>query len=140
MYVRGFLLAMFGLCLLGCNSDNRVAVTGVVNINGKPVDEGSINFSPIDGQGSSTGGKIENGKYALKGDAAVTPGKKRVSITAVQKTGRQIPAGQPLPPGTMIDEVIPYSDLSEMNQDLLLNVEVVAGRANELNFELKAKK
>lgn len=133
------LLSVLCLVLLGCG-EARVVVSGTVTVDGKPVDEGSINFSPLDGQGPSTGGKIENGKYELKGDAAATPGKKRVSITGALKTGRRIPAGQPLPPETMIDEIIPYPDLGEMNKDVLMNVEVAPGRANQINFDLKSKK
>ena len=134
-------LQMSILCivLFGCG-DNRVVITGTVKVDGKLVDEGSINFSPVDGQGPSTGGKIENGKYELKGAAAGTPGAKRVSVTAVQKTGRKIPAGPPLPPETMVDEIIPFPDLEDLNKDVLSNVEVAAGRTNEINFDLKSKK
>jgi len=111
-----------------------------VRVDGKPVDDGSINFAPMDGEGPSTGGKIEKGTYVLNGKAAVLPGKKRVSITPVLKTGRRIPAGPPFPPGTMVDEIVPLPDLTELNKDLLVNVEVVAGKVNEHNFDLKTKK
>src|SRR5262245_11762932 len=137
---KRLLFALTVVLLSGCSFDNRVVVTGIVTVDGKPVDEGTINFAANDGQGTSAGGKIENGKYTLKDTGAVTPGKKNVNITAVRKTGRQIPAGQPLPPGTMVDEVIPYTDLAEINKELLSNVEITPGRVNELNFELKSKK
>ena len=131
--------AVICLVLIGCG-DGKVVVKGTVKVDGKPADEGLINFAPMDGQGPSTGGKIENGKYVLEGPAAVVPGKKRVSIAPVRKTGRRIPAGQPLPPGTMIDEIVVLPDLSDLNKDALLNVQVVAGKVNELNFDLKTKK
>lgn len=117
--------------VLGCGA-NKVVVKGTVHVDGKPADDGSINFAPMDGQGPSTGGKIDNGTYELQGAAAVTPGTKRVSIVPIRKTGRRIPAGQPLPPGTMIDEIFAYPDLSDLNRNVLVNVEVVAGKINEL--------
>jgi hypothetical protein len=136
----GLLSVVFGLLLLGCGGDGRVTVKGTVRVNGKPAEEGTINFAPMDGQGPSTGGKIDKGTYLLDGKAAVPPGKKRVSITPVQKTGRRIPAGSPFPPGTMVDEVMNFPDLEELNKNLLLNVDVVPGKVNEVNFDLKTKK
>ncbi len=136
----GLLSTIFCLLLLGCGGDGRVTVKGTVRVNGKPADEGTINFAPMDGQGPSTGGKIEKGTYVLDGKSAVVPGKKRVSITPIQKTGRRIPAGSPFPPGTMVDEVMNFPDLEELNKDLLSNVEVVSGKVNEINFDLKTKK
>src|SRR5262245_8449621 len=85
------LTAVCGLLVLGCGGDGRVVVKGTVRVNGKPAEEGTINFAPLDGRGPSTGGKIENGTYVLEGKSAVLPGKKRVSIAPVQKTGRRIP-------------------------------------------------
>ena len=134
------LAAVCGLLVLGCGGGGKVVVKGTVRVNGKPAEEGSINFAPLDGVGPSTGGKIENGTYELEGKAAVVPGKKRVSIAPVQKTGRRIPAGSPFPPGTMVDEVVNFPDLDVLNKDLLSNVEVVPGKVNEIDFDLKTKK
>ena len=139
---RAFYLVspILGLLLVGCG-DGRVVVKGTVRVDGKPAEQGAINFAPLDGQGPSTGGMIDKGMYVLEGKTAVLPGKKRVSITPVLKTGRRIPAGQPFPPGTMVDEVrhVP-PDLDELNKEVLANVEVVAGKVNQLNFDLKTKK
>ena len=131
---------ILGLLLLGCG-DGRVVVKGAVRVDGTPAEEGSINFAPLDGQGPSTGGMIDKGMYVLEGKTAVLPGKKRVSITPVLKTGRRIPAGQPFPPGTMVDELrhLP-PNFDDLNKDVLSHVEVVPGKVNELNFDLRTKK
>ena len=91
----------------GCG-DNRLPVMGRVTFNRQPVPEGVISFEPADGQGSTTGGRIVEGKYQLVGTAASLPGKKIVRISAGRKTGRKIPAGSLSSAGTMVDEIQRY--------------------------------
>ncbi len=124
------LLLVAGACaaLAGCDN-GRASVLGTVTYQGRPVESGSISFEPIDGKGGTAGGAIEQGRFMLDGKTGVFPGKKRVNIIVVEKTGRQIPASPPSPPGTMVDEVKPiYSPPQE--------AEVVEGKANALNFQL----
>jgi hypothetical protein len=93
------------------------------------VETGSISFEPIDGKGGTSGGAIEQGQFTLGGKTGEFPGKIRVSIIVVQKTGRQIPAGQPSPEGTMVDEV-------RANYPPPQEAEIVAGRENNVAFNL----
>jgi len=116
------------LLIAGCGT-KLATVEGNVTWEGKPVDEGSISFAPADGKGPTLGGVIKNGQYQLVGKSWVTPGKKIVTITAVRKTGKQIEAGPPAPPGTMVDDletvtVTHTCDISE-------------GKANQKDFEVK---
>src|SRR5215472_8383521 len=76
----------------GCGS-GKVPVNGSVLFAGKPVEEGMIAFEPADGKGPTTGGKIEEGRYELVGEAGAMPGQKIVRIVALRKTGRMVPAG-----------------------------------------------
>jgi hypothetical protein len=120
--------------LLGCGSV-KTTIKGRVTWEGNPIETGSISFEPEDRQGPSTGGLIQNGQYEVGSDANVQPGKKVVRIQGSAKTGNQIEAGPPLPPGTMVDEVKPvvpakYNDKSELIR------EVEAGKVNEFDFEL----
>ena len=79
------------LLLAGCGS-GRIPISGDVTFNGEPILTGTITFEPADDKGVATGGKIVSGKYALVGDAAPQPGKKKVRIVASRKTGRRIQA------------------------------------------------
>jgi hypothetical protein len=118
-------------------SNGRFPVQGEVTFNGKAIDDGTISFEPVDGNGPTTGGKITAGKYQLTGDAAPVPGKKTVRIFAVRKTGRKI-ADQLAPKGTMIDDVAAYiPDI--YNGRSTLACDVVPGGPNVADFHLKAQ-
>lgn len=118
----------------GCG--NPTTIRGTVTLNGDPVSEGSISFEPADGNGPSIGGTIRDGKFEIAPSSTMTPGKKSVRIRAAMKTGKQIPAGPPTPPGTMIDEMIYYP--AKDDDDPKQEVEVVKGKANDFLFELKS--
>jgi hypothetical protein len=63
----------------GCGGGGEGAtVSGTVTLDGTPIEDGSISFSP-EGEGSSAGTKIVKGKYSAKN---VTTGKNRVHIDA----------------------------------------------------------
>jgi hypothetical protein len=105
-----------------------------VTFDGQPVADGRIAFEPADGQGMTAGGKITAGEYRLTGDAGVPPGKYKVSITATRSTGRQVEAGPPSPPGTMVDEIEHYIPRN-YNRETTLTLEVAPG-ANQHDFAL----
>lgn len=122
----------------GCNS-GRFPIQGEVTFDGQPVETGTIAFEPADGQGPTTGGQIKNGKYALMGNAAPLPGKKKVRISAVHKTGRRIPAGPPAAQNEMIEEIIRYIP-AIYNSRSTLFCDVSADRPPQINFDLKSQK
>lgn len=128
------LVAVGILVCTGCGS-GLIAVEGNVSFDGQPVEQGSIVFEPADGKGPTAGGKIEGGGYKLSGDEGVVPGEKVVRITAVRKTGRQVEAGPPSPPGTMVDEIERYIP-PNYNANSTLKCEVTAGGTNRHDFEL----
>lgn len=76
-------------------------VAGEVQLDGKPVENGTITFEPADQNGPTMGGPIVGGRYEVTG----APGKKVVLVTSFRPTGKKIPAGPPDPPGTMVDEI-----------------------------------
>ena len=131
-----WVLGLFcGFVLIGSGCGNRVLeVEGSVEFDGVAVASGSISFEPADGPGRDFGGVITDGKYKITSPPGVEPGAKKVRIRAARKTGRQIPAGSPSPPGTMVDElvVVPanYNDSSELTAHL------EAGVANRFDFKL----
>src|SRR5262245_24475246 len=75
-------LAALG-ALSGCADPRaRQEVTGQVTLQGKPVEDGIIQFAPLDGQGTGDGAQIVNGKYRIPREKGLSPGKYRVSIYA----------------------------------------------------------
>tara|TARA_R110002095_G_scaffold144952_1_gene125353 strand:+ start:4330 stop:4854 length:525 start_codon:yes stop_codon:yes gene_type:complete len=127
--------------LSGCShsaSDGpeRAAVSGQVKFKGSPVDVGTITFSPAaPNVGPSTGAKISGGIYSIPIDAGAVIGTNRVEITAYQKTGKQIEAGTPSPPGTMVDELKPIIP-KEYNQKSNLTVQIAGGDNKNIDFDL----
>jgi hypothetical protein len=58
-------------------------VSGVVTLDGQPLDKGYISYSPAGGEGDSITADIRDGKYELQ----VMPGKKFVQISAPKVVG-----------------------------------------------------
>ena len=73
------------MLLAGCGGDGRIEVGGQVTFDGQPIDRGTIDFLPADGQGPTAGGLIEGGRYSVR----VAPGKKRVEIQGFREVGRE---------------------------------------------------
>lgn len=119
----------------GCGN-GRVPISGEITFNGKPIPSGVITMEPVDGQGPTTGGKITDGKYALTGDAAPLPGKKRVRITGVRKTGRKVQADFSQP-GTMTDELERYIP-KVYDAESTLTCEISLDGTKQIDFALKS--
>lgn len=133
-------LLFAGLLLLtaGCG-DNQVRIRGNVTLDGKPIDTGAITFIPNDlSKGQTAGASIAFGEFQVVGNNLPPPGLYRVEIRGQKKTGKQIPAGSPSPPGTMVEETIEavpakYNYKSELKQELKTG-------DNKFNFELSSQK
>ncbi len=123
----------------GCSDHGLVDVQGKITLDDQPLPGGVIVFEPIDGNGVTAGGEVRGGRYALADESAVPPGEKRVRITGVFKTGRQIEVGPPAPPGTMTDEVEQIDIPAIYNQSSTLRVKVVAGEVNQHDFDLRSQ-
>ena len=135
----GRFTVVFAACSLGilpgCSeSQNRQEVSGEVTLNGKPIADGLIQFSPLDGQPTGDGAQIVMGKYQIPKGKGLSPGKYKVAIYAgngQSGAGNASPdsptAGQR--PGR---ELVP----PEFNERTTLVREVKAGRPNNFNFDL----
>lgn len=126
------------LLFTGC-SQKRIPIYGLVSFDDKPVGEGSISLEPADGQGPTTGGKIVDGKYELTGDAAPLPGKMKVRITGMRKTGKKI-RGASLASTTpiVIDEVEHYIP-TVYNKQTTLVCDVSREGPRQIDFKLNSK-
>ena len=80
------------LLLVGCgpaNPQGRVSLKGSVSVNGTPVKEGTISFSPLGNpvEITQSGAVIRDGKYTVPTTKGVIPGEYAVQIYASEKTG-----------------------------------------------------
>jgi hypothetical protein len=83
----GRLLCLSFLALQGCGDGGdglpRVAVSGLVTLNGQPLTRGMISLDPIATAGAgpvSVGAVIIDGRYAIEREFGPTPGEYRVAI------------------------------------------------------------
>ena len=121
------LLLTLGLTLLaGCGPGEADAVTGAVTYNGKPVEEGVLNFRSSAGQAASA--KIAGGRYAMAGPLA--PGDYQAFVTP--------PPPEPQPPGKPLAKA-PASPLPARLRDPAASGVVVTLKPgkNELPVEFK---
>ncbi|MFO0807359.1 MAG: carboxypeptidase-like regulatory domain-containing protein [Gemmataceae bacterium] len=69
------------LAVLGCGGgDGRVAVTGTVTLKGQALDQGQIDFEPLESQGTSGSTAIKDGVYTIPRDKGLRPGKYLVRV------------------------------------------------------------
>src|SRR5438876_8124942 len=127
------LSAAFGC---GVSGPVRYEVTGKVVFNGQPLDEGIIEFEPLDGQGSKSGDLIKNGNYKVPQEKGLFPG--RYKVTLIGGDGRSAagnagierqPKGAPSPAGK---ERIP----PEYNVKSTLVREVTKEGPNQFDFTI----
>ena len=112
--------------LAGCGGPSFSEVSGQVKVDGQPLQEGEIIFEAIDGQTTPAAGKIANGNYALK----AIPGKKRVKINASRPTRKPDPVMGSAARESMIAR--------EFNEKTVLTVELLSGKQEGVDFEVKA--
>ncbi len=117
----------------GCADAGKARLKGTVVFDGAPVEEGSISFLPADGTTSrKASAAILNGEFDIPGDRAPSPGKFKVEISWMKKTGKKIASADP---GIMADETkeaIP----AKFNRETTLIRDLVAGE-NKLEFKLE---
>ncbi len=122
--------AVCALFVCGCEKGPRYYdVTGTVTLDGAPLPEGGIIFSPMDSSLGPEPGTIKDGKYSLK----ALEGKKRVEISAskiIPGSKTRGAGGEPVP-----EEYLPmrYNAMSELSAD------VSPKSDNKFDFDLKSK-
>jgi hypothetical protein len=133
--MMGVSLCLTVLASAGCGSADqkspRVQVSGVVTLDGAPLESGQISFVPKDGKLQPTGAEIgAGGKFS----AAVAPGEMQVEIRSPKVTGTR--KAYDTPDSPLIDvtkEQIP----SRYNTKSELVIDVIAGQNDDkLKFEL----
>ncbi|MDR2170362.1 MAG: hypothetical protein LBP59_09490 [Planctomycetaceae bacterium] len=71
----------------GCSGKTvkTVKVTGKITIDGNPIEQGSIKFMDVNGEGAVGGGSISNGTYV----ANVPVGKKKTLVLGTKLAGKE---------------------------------------------------
>lgn len=134
--IPGGLILLTACCLVGCGGGpETLEISGTVSLKGKSLDQGTIQFIPLDESGSPSGGIIQDGKYHLEGRQGLRPGKYRVVISSGDPN-QPDPEGPPGESGPPAKERIPsrYNVASEKNP---VTVEVKEGQKNEFNFPIE---
>lgn len=119
----GIVVGLFAISLLGCSEAPPNMASGVVTMNGTPIEKGEIMFHPIDGKGTVAAGPIVNGAFSIE----CSPGEKKVSITAIKEQGLA-PDGLP--------NYVSYIP-KKYNTETTLTSKVEAGGENKFTFDLK---
>src|SRR5438045_1376198 len=91
------------LAAAGCGS-GRVPLAGEVTYDGQSIDEGTITFVLASGDDAAgkPSARIEGGKYKFDKDTGPAPGKYKVEITWLRKSGTKVSTGD----GEMRDDKV----------------------------------
>src|SRR5262245_62156922 len=132
------ILAICLCCALGCGGAADLAeVSGTVKLDGDFIEEGAIQFIPIDGTtGPSAGSDIKDGKYHIARAKGVVVGKNRVELRAFRKSGKMV-ADATGPAGAKTEERIQVFP-PEYNVESKEVREVKSG-SNTIDFDVKVK-
>jgi hypothetical protein len=126
----------FSLCA-GCSRSGlqKAEVSGSVSLNGVAIEEGSIQFIPVDGTtGPGAGGVIKNGKYRIERENGVTVGKNRVELRAFGPSGKKIQDPTALP-GVMTESRVQVFP-PEFNDESTVIKEIKTG-SNTIDFDIR---
>jgi hypothetical protein len=123
------LLLLGATLIVGCSGNSKLSVSGSVTLDGEPLSDGIITFTPLDGSGANAGTVIFNGEYQVE----VMPGKKlariegykTVAVKKVKMGSKEIDAPDKRP-------IVP----KQYNSESKLEVDVDSSH-REHNFELK---
>ncbi len=140
--IYSLLALSLGLAPIGCSGskDNlpREAVSGDVTLDGQPLPEGAIQFSPT-GESKLTAAvvPIKDGKFSISPAEGLVTGNYRVSISHAEVIEVNPKKGQgALTKTTRLGkELIP----SRYNTQSELKAEIKPGGVKDLKFELKSK-
>jgi len=133
---RSFVAFMCGMPLSGCggSANGYQAVSGAVTFQGKPVQDGAIQFCTDGAQRVVCGGAmIRDGKYQLPREHGLKPGSYLVKISSAQRIANPDKAQAEMNP-FRTRELIP----AKFNTNSELKIEVRADEPAQFNFDLQS--
>lgn len=123
------------LWISGCGgpANGRLGISGRVDLDGVPLDQGVITFADVDGRLPSSGAMIAAGEFSIPDGKGLRPGNYKVAVDSADEDSVGGTAG----PYTM---VIPKSKIPpRYNTETNLTAEVLADGDNYFIFELTSK-
>ncbi len=131
---------VFGLAaaLMGCGGgedDGRVAVSGVVTLDGRPLDKGHVTLRPL-GSGPAVSGSVRDGEFNLPRSEGPTVGPHVVEVVAIRPTGRTIES--PDQPGAKVEETVNIIP-PRYNIQSDLRLEATPEGENTFHFDLSSR-
>jgi len=86
---KGLIAAALATCLSCSGGGSFDGVSGIITVDGAPVDAGTISMQPLDQKaGAPAGGTIQDGTFQVAGREPLLSGKYTVQVQASKKTGR----------------------------------------------------
>jgi hypothetical protein len=130
------LAALGAISIAGCTNDygGRHEVKGTVKLKGTPLDQGVIDFTPLESQATKTGAMISNGSYHIPRPSGLMKGKYRVIITSGDGRTKENSNEPPGPTGANIisKERIP----PDYNVNTKQEVEVTDKDPSVFNYDI----
>ena len=142
--VAALVLLTVGSPLIGCSGSAdelpREAVTGTVQLDGQPLNDGSIMFMPAVGQtGAATpgGSSIRGGRFSIGVENGLIPGNYKVSINSPSRAADRAKPAAPASgkAAELPKELIP----KKYNSNTELVAEVKKGGPNNFDYSLESK-
>jgi len=129
----GMLTLAIAVVQAGCNQGPATGtVSGDVTLDGAPVKDGHVLFTPLDGNGQTGGGSIHDGKFKAE---KVAVGKMKVELHGNKVVGKRKAYDTPESPWEdEVAEMLPqkYNSKSELTLD-------VKQGSQDVKYELKSK-
>lgn len=137
-----FICAGMLLVVVGCGESagpERVAVQGVISVDGTPLRNGAITFVPTEGTGGpKASAKIVHGSYELEASRGPVVGTHRVEIRAEQELGFALDDPEDFDKHAL--ETLPPNPIPpQFNQDSVLTFEAKSGIKNHFGFAIRTK-
>jgi hypothetical protein len=83
----GILAMVLPLAGCGDSGPKRVAIEGMVLVDGKPLPQGSIQFLPVGQQGPMAAATVNNGKFVLPRSEGPVAGEHAIEVIAIRDLG-----------------------------------------------------
>jgi len=129
-------LVALSASILGCgpNYGGRQEVKGTIKLKGQPLDQGVIDFTPLEAQPTKGGALISKGSYSIPRQSGLMKGKYRVIITSGDGRTRENSDEPPGPTGANIisKERIP----ADYNVNSKQEIEVAEKKANVFDYDI----
>ena len=126
--------AAFLVMLAGCSADDTdaIPVSGQVTFQGQPLDQGFIEFTPLNEAHRLSGAAINQGEYSLPANQGLSAGKYQVRVTSTVGGAEVDPDEPPGESDAVARERIP----ADFNTQTKQEVEVTKSGENKFDFKI----